>query len=207
MCSTELGEAALLDFEFRNRGVKIVGFSCSPPAEHKGWILDIKEISGAAPSFPIFSDPTRKHAKALGVLDQRNTDRNGLPLTVRGVYVLDPSKTIRLMTAYPASTGRNMDEILRSLDSLLLTDKHRVVTPCNWKPGDDVIVDYSLTDKMADVTFGKDQYRIVDLPSEQNRQQSSSENGKTADEKKEEDTKHYLRYTKDPSPAEYETPF
>jgi len=203
VCSTELGEAAVLDFEFRNRGVKIVGFSCSPAEEHKGWIRDIKQISGAAPSFPIFSDPTRQHAEALGVLDKRNRDRGGLPLTVRAVYILDPTKTIRLMTAYPASTGRNMDEILRSIDSLLLTDKHDIATPCNWKPGDDVIVDYNLSDQLAELQF--DQYRIVDLPSEGHLQQPPSENGKTTD-KKEDDTKHYLLYTKDPSLLKYESP-
>lgn len=198
VCTTELGEAAILDFEFKNRGVKIVGFSCSPKEHHKGWIADIRYVSGAELTFPIFSDPTREHAAKLGILDKNNLDRKGVPLTARVVYILNPNKTIELFMAYPANTGRKMDEILRAIDSILLTSKHKVATPCNWQPGDDVIVDYSLTDAMANMTFGKDKYRTLDVPSEKATHKS---------ENKRLDEKHYLRYAKDPSKYEYETPF
>ena len=177
-----------------------------------GWIRDIKHIAGAAPSFPIFSDPTRIHAERLGVLDRSNLDRQtGLPLTVRAVYVLDPSKTIRLLTAYPASTGRSMPEILRSLDSLLLTDGGTTATPCNWQPGDDVLVDYRLTDREAAAEFGRDGYRVVEVPSEQRRAAArgdgaSSDGARRSDDDGDE-AKHYLRYTRDPSVREYEPPF
>ena len=203
VCTTELGEAAVLDFEFRNRGVQIVGFSCSEKEQHAGWIRDIQYVSGQALSFPIFSDPTRQYAELLGILDKSNTDRQGRPLTVRAVYVLDPNKTIRWLTAYPARTGRNMGEILRSLDSLLLTEQHpAVATPCNWKPGDDVLVDHSVSDPEADRIFGKDQYRVVAA--------ASAKIGANNGETNREETNHYLRYTKDPSKWKdegYEPPF
>jgi len=198
----------VLDFEFRNRGVRIVGFSCSEKELHAGWIRDIQYVSGQAPSFPIFSDPTRRYAAQLGILDRTNTDRQGRPLTVRAVYILDPSHTIRWLTVYPARTGRNMDEILRSLDSLRLTEQHpAVATPCNWKPGDDVLIDHNVSEPEADRIFGTEQYRVVDLPSaRQPPPVGANDDGET----NREETKHYLRYTQDPSnkskQAEYDLP-
>lgn len=119
----------------------------------------------------------------LGVLDESNKDAKGLPLTVRSVYILKPDRTVALTMGYPASTGRNFDEILRVIDSLQLTAQAHTATPADWKHGEDVIVNFPLTDAMADEKFGKDGYRIVDVPSEKGKDLS----------------KHYLRYTKDPS--------
>uniref|UniRef100_A0A7S1Y755 Peroxiredoxin C-terminal domain-containing protein n=1 Tax=Grammatophora oceanica TaxID=210454 RepID=A0A7S1Y755_9STRA len=122
-------------------------------------------------------------AVTLGVLDETNKDSKGLPMTVRSVFVLKPDKTIALMITYPASTGRSFPEILRVVDSLQLTSNKKVATPADWKQGEDVIVNFPLTDSMADDAFGTDGYRIVQVPSEQGKDLA----------------KHYLRYTADPT--------
>lgn len=178
VCTTELGEAARLTPEFSKRGVKLCGFSCNDAASHRGWIEDIASATGEHVSFPLFCDPGRDHAFNLGILDESNKDGKGLPMTVRSVFILKPNKSIALMMTYPASTGRNFDEILRTLDSLQLTANHFVATPANWKKGEKVIVNFPLSDADADAKFGKNGYEIVDLPSEK---------GKTL-------SKHYLRY-------------
>jgi len=125
----------------------------------------------------------REKSVELGILDETNKDTKGLPMTVRSVFILKPDKTIALMMTYPATCGRNFDEILRCVDSLQLTSGESVATPVNWKKGDDVIVNFPLTDADADDKFGKGGYRVIDLPSEKGKEL----------------TKHYLRYTKDPS--------
>lgn len=183
VCTTELGEAASKQLEFDNRNVKMCGFSCNSAESHRGWIEDIKVATGHDVTFPLFCDPDREKSFELGVLDETNKDAKGLPMTVRSVYILNPNKTIALMLTYPASCGRNFDEILRCIDSLQLTSNKSVATPVNWEKGNDVIVNFPLTDADADKTFGKGGYQIVDLPSER---------GKAL-------AKHYLRYTKDPS--------
>mmetsp|Transcript_10469 Transcript_10469/g.18991 ORF Transcript_10469/g.18991 Transcript_10469/m.18991 type:complete len:231 (+) Transcript_10469:61-753(+) len=185
VCTTELGRAANLADEFEKRNVKLCGFSCNDGDSHKGWIEDIKCATGGEVTFPLFCDPDREYAVKLGVVDKANKDVKGLPLTVRSVYVLKPDKTVALTMAYPASTGRNFDEILRVIDSLQLTAEKSTATPADWKRGEDVIVNFPLTDAMADETFGRGGYRIVEVPSEK---------GKDI-------PKHYLRYTKDPSVA------
>lgn len=185
VCTTELGEAHKRADEFTKRNVKMCGFSCNDAESHKGWIEDIQVVTGVEDfSIPLFCDPAREHATKLGILDETNKDAKGLPLTVRSVFVLKPDKTIALMITYPASTGRNFDEIIRVIDSLQLTVSNAVATPVNWNKGDEVIVNFPLTDAMADEKFGKDGYRVAEVPSEK---------GKDL-------PKHYLRWTKDPSP-------
>lgn len=183
VCTTELGEAASKKTNFDARNVKMCGFSCNSAESHRGWVEDIKAATGQQVDFPMFCDPDREKSVELGILDETNKDAKGLPMTVRSVFILKPDKTIALMLTYPATCGRNFDEILRCLDSLQLTSGESVATPANWKKGDDVIVNFPLTDADADEKFGKDGYRVVNLPSEKGKELS----------------KHYLRYTKDPS--------
>mmetsp|Transcript_19459 Transcript_19459/g.29538 ORF Transcript_19459/g.29538 Transcript_19459/m.29538 type:complete len:239 (-) Transcript_19459:161-877(-) len=181
VCTTELGAAAKRRDEFKNRDVKMCGFSCNDSASHKAWIEDIKAAVGATVDFPLFCDPDRTVSVKLGVLDETNKDSKGLPMTVRSVYILKPDKTIALMITYPASTGRSFDEIFRVIDSLQRTSNHQTATPADWKNGKDVLVNFPLTDKQATEKFGKNGYRIVKVPSEM---------GKDL-------PKHYMRYTKD----------
>ena len=113
---------------------------------HLGWVKDIEETQNAIVNYPILADVDRKVSQLYGMLDQTNLNQEGLPLTVRSVFVIDPNKKIRLILTYPASTGRNFDELLRAIDALQLTDKYSVVTPADWKDGDDVIIPPSLQD-------------------------------------------------------------
>ena len=155
VCTTELGTAARLCSEFEKRNVKMCGFSCNSSESHKDWIKDISIATGSNVTFPLFCDPERRHATELGVLDVTNKDAAGLPMTVRSVYIVKPDKNIALMITYPASTGRNFDEIIRCVDSLQLTTNHSVATPADWKKGEDVIVNFPLSDEDADAKFGK----------------------------------------------------
>ncbi|KUJ21468.1 mitochondrial peroxiredoxin PRX1 [Mollisia scopiformis] len=143
VCTTELAALAKYEPEFKKRGVKLIGLSANSVETHGGWINDIDEIAGCAMSFPIIGDKDRQIAFAYDMLDHQDTtnvDSRGIAFTIRSVFIIDPSKTIRLILAYPASTGRNTAELLRVIDSLQASDKHRITTPVNWKPGDDVIV-------------------------------------------------------------------
>lgn len=185
VCTTELGKAAELKPQFSKRNVKLCGFSCNSADSHKGWIEDIKVATGFNVTFPLFCDPDRTVSTELGILDETNKNAAGLPMTVRSVFILKPDRTIALMLTYPASCGRNFDEILRVIDSLQLTCTHSVATPVDWKKGKDVIVNFPLTDSDADEAFGNGGYKVVDLPSE----------------KDQDLPKHYLRYTKDPLAA------
>jgi alkyl hydroperoxide reductase subunit AhpC len=142
VCTTELGEVARLKPEFEKRGVKVIGLSVDPLNDHKAWAGDIKETQGHALNFPLVADADRKVSDAYGMIHPNANDT----LTVRSVFIIDPAKKIRLVLTYPASTGRNFQEILRTIDSLQLTDKHKVATPVNWKHGEDVIIVPSLTD-------------------------------------------------------------
>ena len=142
VCTTELGATAKLKAEFDKRNVKVLAISVDPVESHKGWVGDIEETQGCAVNFPILADPDRKVADLYDMIHPNANDT----LTVRSVFVIDPNKKIRLMITYPASTGRNFNEILRVIDSLQLTDKHKVATPVNWKPGEDVIIVPSLQD-------------------------------------------------------------
>jgi alkyl hydroperoxide reductase subunit AhpC len=142
VCTTELGYTAKLADDFRKRNTKVLAVSVDPLDSHNGWVGDIEETSGVKVNFPILADPDRKVATLYDMIHPNANDT----LTVRSVYVIDPKKKIRLMITYPASTGRNFDEILRVIDSLQLTDKHSVATPVNWKQGEDVIVAPSIQD-------------------------------------------------------------
>ena len=142
VCTTELGVTAKLKAEFDKRGVKVLAVSVDPVESHKSWIGDIDETQGTRVNFPILGDPDRKVADLYGMIHPNASDT----LTVRSVFVIDPAKKIRATITYPASTGRNFDEILRLIDSLQLTDSQSVATPANWKKGDEVIIVPSLTD-------------------------------------------------------------
>lgn len=162
VCTTELGAFAKLQPEFEKRNTKLIGLSANGTESHKAWIKDIDEITGSKLSFPIVADPERKVAHSYDMIDYQdatNVDNKGVQFTIRSVFIIDPSKKIRLILAYPASTGRNTAEVLRVLDSLQTGDKHRVTTPINWVPGDDVIVHPSVSNEEAKTLFPK--FRII----------------------------------------------
>jgi alkyl hydroperoxide reductase subunit AhpC len=142
VCTTELGEVARLAPEFEKRNVKVAGLSVDPLGSHRRWSDDIAETQGQALNFPLIADADRKVADLYGMIHPNANDT----LTVRSVFIIDPSKKIRLILTYPASTGRNFQEILRTIDSLQLTDAYKVATPVNWQHGDDVIIVTSVTD-------------------------------------------------------------
>ena len=142
VCTTELGRTAALGVEFARRNVKPIAVSIDPVESHHQWVVDIEETQGAAVRFPILADADRK-VSALYDMIHPNSLVNA---TVRSVFIIDPSRTIRATFTYPASTGRNFDEILRVIDSLQLTDGHKVATPANWCDGDDVVILPSLQD-------------------------------------------------------------
>jgi alkyl hydroperoxide reductase subunit AhpC len=149
VCTTELGYVARLKPEFDRRNVKAIGLSIDPVTSHEGWAKDIQETQGQAPNFPIIADPEKKVANLYGMIHPSHDE----VYTVRTVFVIDPQKKVRLMITYPQTTGRNFDEILRVIDSLQLTDKHRVATPVNWKPGEDVIIVPAVSDEEAKGKF------------------------------------------------------
>ncbi len=154
VCTTELGYMAKIKPEFEKRGVKVIGLSVDPVDAHSKWAADIKETQGHAPNLPMIGDPELKVAKAWGMLpaelpgsSQGRTAADNQ--TVRNVYVIGPDKKIKMILIYPMTTGRNFDEVLRVIDSLQLTSKHKVATPVNWKQGDDVIIAGSVSDEDA----------------------------------------------------------
>jgi len=149
VCTTELGAFAKRKAEFDKRGVKIIGLSVDPVADHKRWAEDIRETQGTALNFPVIGDADRKIADTYGMIHPKANDT----LTVRSVFVIGPDKKVKLTLTYPASTGRNVDEILRVIDSLQLTAKHQVATPVDWKQGGDVIIVPSLSDDEAKKRF------------------------------------------------------
>jgi thioredoxin-dependent peroxiredoxin len=154
VCTTELGYLAKIKPEFDWRGVKIASLSVDPMQSHTGWVRDIKETQGFAPNYPLISDTDLKVAKLYGMLPAAGPDSSaGRPLsdfqTVRNVFVIGPDKKIKLILVYPMTTGRNFDEVLRVIDSLQLTAKHKVATPVNWKHGEDVIIAGSVSDEDA----------------------------------------------------------
>jgi len=157
VCTTELGYMAALMPEFTKRNCKIIGLSVDPVTNHEKWINDITETQGATVTYPMIGDTDLAISKLYNMLpaeemasDNRTATTNA---TVRSVFIISPEKQIKLIVTYPMSTGRNFDEILRVLDSLQLTSKHRVATPVNWKNGDDVIIAPSLSDDEAKKIF------------------------------------------------------
>jgi len=156
VCTTELGAMAALEPEFKKRGVKTIGISANTIKSHDDWIKDIDDIGKTSLTFPIIGDKARKIAYLYDMLDYQDTtnvDSKGMALTIRSVFFIDPSNVIRARIEYPASTGRNAAEILRIIDSLQLGDKYKVVTPVNWKQGDDVIIHNSVKNEQADTLF------------------------------------------------------
>jgi len=149
VCTTELGYTAKLKPEFDKRGVKVIGLSVDPLGAHEGWSKDIEETQGHRVNFPMIADADRKVSNLYGMIHPNASDT----FTVRSVFVIDPNKKVRLTITYPASTGRNFDEVLRVIDSLQLTDQHKVATPVNWKQGEDVIIVPSVKDEDAQKLF------------------------------------------------------
>jgi len=154
VCTTELGYMARIEPEFTKRNAKLIGLSVDPVAQHSKWALDIEETQGTAPNYAMIGDPELKVAKLYNMLpaeepgtsDGRTAANNA---TVRSVFIIGPDKKIKLMLTYPMTTGRNFDEILRVLDSMQLTQAHKVATPVNWKQGEDVIIAGSVSDDDA----------------------------------------------------------
>jgi thioredoxin-dependent peroxiredoxin len=154
VCTTELGYMARLKPEFDRRNVKIIGLSVDPIDQHAKWASDIEETQGFAPNYPMIGDPDLSISKAWGMLPapangDASTRTASDNQTVRNVFVIGPDKKIKLIFVYPMTTGRNFYEVLRTIDSLQLTAKHKVATPVNWKPGEEVIIAGSVTDEMA----------------------------------------------------------
>ena len=158
VCTTELGYMAKIKSEFDRRGVRIIGLSVDPVADHAGWAADIAATQGVAPNYPLICDADLTVSKLYGMLPantsgdaaQRNATDNQ---TVRNVFVIGPDKKLKLILVYPMMTGRNFDEVLRVIDSLQLTASHAVATPVNWRAGDDVIIATSVTDEEARHTY------------------------------------------------------
>ncbi|WP_269505333.1 peroxiredoxin [Burkholderia sp. IMCC1007] len=142
VCTTELGLTAKLKGEFEKRNVKVIALSVDGVESHKGWINDINETQSTVVGFPIIADADRKVSQLYDMIHPNANET----LTVRSLFVIDPNKKVRLIITYPASTGRNFDEVLRVIDSLQLTDNYKVATPGNWKDGDDVVIVPSLQD-------------------------------------------------------------
>ena len=175
VCTTELGYMASIKPEFDKRNVKIVGLSVDSAGDHEQWAKDIEETQGAAPNYPLIGDPYLTVAKLYGMLPAGAsgdaTERTPMDnQTVRNVFVIGPDKKVKLILVYPMTTGRNFDEVLRVIDSLQLTAKHRVSTPVNWKQGEDVIIAGSVSDDEAREIFGeweapKPYIRVVPQPS------------------------------------------
>src|SRR3954447_4293342 len=150
VCTTELGRVAALKPEFDKRNTKVLGLSVDPVDSHKSWAGDIKDTSGHELNFPLIADPDRKVADLYDMIHPNANDT----MTVRSVFVIGPDKKIKLTLTYPASTGRNFDELLRVIDSLQLTAKHKVATPADWKQGGDVIITTAVNDADAQKMFG-----------------------------------------------------
>jgi thioredoxin-dependent peroxiredoxin len=168
VCTTELGAVAALKDEFDRRNVKVVGLSVDPIASHKSWEQDIEETQGHAVNFPMIADPNRYVANLYDMIHPDASDTQ----TVRSVFIIGPDDKVKLSLTYPASTGRNFDEIIRVIDSLQLTAQHSVATPANWEAGQDVIIAASVSDEDAKARFPqgwkapKPYLRIVPQPTD-----------------------------------------
>ncbi len=154
VCTTELGAVAVLEHEFAKRGAKVIGLSVDPVENHAKWAQDIEDVGGAKVNYPMIGDPELKVAKLYDMLpaDAGDTSEGRTPALnapVRTVFLIGPDKRIKLTISYPMATGRNFDEIIRVLDSIQLTTKHKVSTPANWKQGDDIIIAGTVSDEEA----------------------------------------------------------
>jgi len=158
VCTTELGAVAALESQFARRGAKVIGLSVDPVSSHSKWAVDIRDVSGHTVNYPIIGDTELKVVKLYdmlpadaGTTSEGRTPANNAP--VRTVFVIGPDKRIKLTLSYPMSTGRNFDEIIRVLDSIQLTTKHKVSTPADWKQGDDIIISGAVYNEEADMLF------------------------------------------------------
>ncbi|KAJ8965300.1 hypothetical protein NQ314_004229 [Rhamnusium bicolor] len=166
VCTTELARVVQLQPEFVKRNVKVIALSCDSVESHQKWCNDIKVYAGCSGDvfpYPIIADENRELATELQMIDPDEKDAQGIPLTARAVFIVDPNKKMRLSILYPATTGRNFDEIVRVVDSLQLCDKHKVATPVDWKPGQDVMVQPSVPDTEVKKLFPS--LTVVALPS------------------------------------------
>ncbi|XP_019871339.1 peroxiredoxin-6 [Aethina tumida] len=166
VCTTELARVIQLQPEFTKRNVKVIALSCDPVETHLKWAMDIKAYAGYNKDefpYPIIADENRELATELNMIDPDEKDSSGVPLTARAVFIVDPKKKMRLSILYPATTGRNFDEILRVIDSLQLCDKHKVATPVDWKKGDDVMIQPTVSDSEAKTLFPS--VTVIALPS------------------------------------------
>ncbi|XVF62370.1 hypothetical protein PTKIN_Ptkin09bG0002400 [Pterospermum kingtungense] len=165
VCTTELGQMAAYLPEFEKRGVKLLGFSCDDVHSHKEWIKDIEAYTpGCEVSYPIVADPDEDVMRQLNMLDPDEKDSSGNQLPSRALHIVDSDYKIKLSFLYPATTGRNMDEVLRVLDSLQKVSKYNVATPANWKPGEPVVISPSLTNEEAKQMFPQG-FETKSLPS------------------------------------------
>lgn len=151
VCTTELGTMARIMPEFKKRNVKVLAISVDPVDSHKGWVKDINETQNCTVSYPIIADPDKKVAQLYDMIHPNALDN----MTVRSVFIIGPDKKVKLMLTYPASTGRNFDELLRVVDSLQLTAQYKVATPANWKHGEDCIITPAVSDADAKNLFPK----------------------------------------------------
>lgn len=151
ICTTELGAFARRKAEFDRRGTKLLGLAVDPVDDHKRWARDVAEVGGAEVTYPILADPDLEVAKLYGMFHPKADPK----VTVRSVFFIDPQRKVRTTLTYPPSVGRSVDEILRTLDALQLTDRLPVATPVEWQPGDDVVVSPKLADADAEKQFGK----------------------------------------------------
>ncbi|XP_076687135.1 peroxiredoxin 6a [Andrena cerasifolii] len=166
VCTTELARVAKLMPDFEKLGVKVIALSCNSVDSHHRWIEDIKaygELADTEFPYPIIEDESRKLATLLGMLDPAELDSDGIPMTARAVFIIDSAKKMRLSILYPATTGRNFDEILRVIESLLLTEKCKVATPVDWKKGDNVMIQPTVSDDEARTLY--DVIKTIILPS------------------------------------------
>ncbi|KAJ8435743.1 hypothetical protein Cgig2_003165 [Carnegiea gigantea] len=165
VCTTELGAMAKYAEEFSKRGVKLLGLSCDDIASHKEWIKDVEAYSGGHKvTYPIIADPKREIIKQLNMVDPDEKDSSGNPLPSRALHMIGPDKMVKLSFLYPATTGRNMDEVVRVLESLQKASKHKIATPANWKPGDPVVISPSVDNDQAKQMFPQG-FETADLPS------------------------------------------
>ncbi|XP_072997127.1 1-Cys peroxiredoxin PER1 [Typha latifolia] len=165
VCTTELGKMAAYAPEFEKRGVKLLGLSCDGVHSHKEWIKDIEAYTpGSHVTYPIAADPNRNVIKQLNMVDPDEKDSSGNQMPSRALHIVGPDKKVKLSFLYPSSTGRNMDEVVRVVDSLQKAAKHKVATPANWKPGEKVVISPSVSTEEAKRIFPQG-FEVADLPS------------------------------------------
>ncbi|KAL3683494.1 hypothetical protein R1sor_001516 [Riccia sorocarpa] len=166
VCTTELGKIAQMQPEFDKRGVKLLGMSTDSVEDHKGWISDIENYTPSSVAYPILADEDRKLTQQLNMFDPDERGSDGKPLASRALHIIGPDKRLKLSFLYPGTVGRNLDEVLRCVDALQLAAKHKIATPVNWKPGQEVVISPKVSDEEAKKLFPQG-WETVNLPSGQ----------------------------------------